>query len=484
MPRADAAAASLNGFDYDLFWHVAWSRANRTLAANADDTLDELRSNACPRIFVYDLPHPFSDWNPDGKDATSEAFGKPLRRVGGTQLCDTSGYAFGAMLHYRLWHSSAYRTKDPSQADLFFVPLLTKPKRLYALGQACAAVRREGVEALEASLPHLNARTAHRHFVVLSKEHVSSSEITSHDANCSLWFYRPRGLLQQALRVAYSEHQPASFRSSAYWPRLSAYPNSSEWEVHGSDFPNLHSMPFPGSIHAMQQEKANASCSTLAPPQVEVSLPKNEGPLQPWDTSKPRKYAVSFVGTTYHGDKPVRSRMQAQCKQMGASRCVFKGFGNGAGLGAKHESDFCLEAGGDTPFRKSLADSIGMGCVPMLFHPMTDHANGLLWSKWKEAARVLVPRDAFLAGRLTIRRLVDTCPPGLLALYKKTISTNARRFQISLIDDPGDAVHMMLTGLTEIAAVAESHHHAHILASCPVCGLRRKADNSLSFALS
>ena len=95
-------------------------------------------------------------------------------------------------------------------------------------------------------------------------------------------------------------------------------------------------------------------------------------------------------------------------------RCAFAGFGRGSALAIKQESDFCLEAGGDSPFRKSLADSIGLGCIPMIFHPMTDHANELLWADWKEGARVLVPRDDYVAGRIELSRLVETAPPPLL----------------------------------------------------------------------
>ena len=49
------------------------------------------------------------------------------------------GYAFAAMVHYRL-SRSAHRTRDPAAADVFFAPILTKPKRHHALLAACAEV--------------------------------------------------------------------------------------------------------------------------------------------------------------------------------------------------------------------------------------------------------------------------------------------------------------------------------------------------------
>ena len=452
---------SVSSFDYDGFWQASWARANLT---SVDVAADESRRAAVPRVFVYDrLRKPFSDWDPSKPTALNEAFGKPLRRIGNAQVSDTSGYAFGAMFHYRLWHSRTYRTTNPAAADLFFVPLLTAPKRAYAMNQSCRAVSRE-IDALEGALPHLTARTARRHVLVLSKEHVGAG---LDNAYCAGWFFRPKGLLAHALRVSYSEIQSPALRSSAYWEDNDPlHPNRSNWEDPLNEYPNLFSVPFPSSIHAIvteppppqQQQRAlrelrHPPKQPLPPYSQLLSSPQSK--LPPWDTSQPRKYAMSFIGTSNHGDVAVRLRLQAQCRQMG-SKCVYAGFGMGKAMGLKMESDLCLEAAGDTPYRKSLADSIGSGCVPMLFHPMTDHANGWLWDSWKDAARVVVPRDDFITGRLKLARLAETMPPPLLALMKATISANARRFQISLSDDDCDSVHMILTGLAEAAAVAET----------------------------
>lgn len=196
-------------------------------------------------------------------------------------------------------------------------------------------------------------------------------------------------------------------------------------DPHG-EFPNTFSVPFPSSVHARDSDT---------------------GPFTrfPWDNGQPRRLSASFVGTT-HGDVHVRHRLQSQCELMG-SRCDFRGFAYGSSLRLKHESDFCLEAAGHTPFRKSLADSVGMGCIPMLFHPMTDNANDLLWADWKEAARVVVPRDKFISGQIDLPCLIDSVPQDLLSLMKQTLSKNARSFQISMHDDDADQVHRILVGL-------------------------------------
>ena len=88
---------------------------------------------------------------------------------------------------------------------------------------------------------------------------------------------------------------------------------------------------------------------------------------------------------------------------------------------------------------------------------MTDNANGWLWDGWKEASRVLVPRDAFLSGDLSIATLIRTIPPPLLARMKQVLARYARRFQVSLEDDvEGDEVHLILTRAVAYAASQES----------------------------
>ena len=69
---------------------------------------------------------------------------------------------------------------------------------------------------------------------------------------------------------------------------------------------------------------------------------------------------------------------------------------------------------------------------------------------------MLVPRDAFLSGNVTLEGLLLTMPPPLLALMKRTVGTYGRRFQISLEDDlQGDEVHMMLKGASDYARSRE-----------------------------
>ena len=486
--------ANQTAFNYDAFWEQLWDRANRV---HVNLAAQSVRRRAMrPRVYVYDLPKPFGDFNVTATSAFGTAFGSLLKQVGGAQLRDTSGYAFAALLHYRLWNSRMYRTDDPSQADLFFVPILTAPKRTFAFRTACEEVGAK-LHRLTPLLPHLNEHTARRHFVVLSKEHSwgddrVSTGIHSKGSKCTGWFQKPTGPWASMIRIAYSHKQPAALvRASQYWTDRVFTREFVDADGH---FPNLYSVPFPGSVHAIPT--ASARHVERSPASVQPwdknrrrryaassmgrgnhsGVAVREKPaasarhvkraptsVLPWDTSRRRRYAASYVGTWNHGDMAVRKKLWGQCKRMGR-RCITMGFAHGSAMTIKGNSDFCLEAGGDTPMRKSLADSIGMGCIPMIFHPITVNANDWLWANWKDAALVNVPRNEFLAGRLNLSRLVETAPPQLVALMKSTLTANAQQFQISLDDDDLDAIHMILTGMQRVLqadgsmALAQAEH--------------------------
>jgi hypothetical protein len=110
-------------------------------------------------------------------------------------------------------------------------------------------------------------------------------------------------------------------------------------------------------------------------------------------------------------------------------------------------STFCLEPQGDSPYRRSFTDSIVLGCIPVLFSRLQDdYTYPWLWGSWREEARVLVPRQAFLSGRLDLNRLLSSAPPELIAHLQRTIAQQARVFQFSEVDDEGDQLHALIVG--------------------------------------
>jgi hypothetical protein len=454
-------------FDYADFWHSAWAEANAS--ASSPNTTLPLRSRP-PRVFYYELANsPFRDDTPrhfanqslatdPHSHLNRHVFGGKTETNSSRYVLYSSGlmYNFAVAMDWRLRQSKVYRTYDPSSADLFFVPIgvgLTKSGLQHDIASACAKLR-DAMVTFHAEphrwLPHLNVHTAHRHFVLWPKEHWSATY-----NNCSDWFYQPSGLFSRFIRLAYSHSQPASLRHTAYWHLPAWYFE----DPNGTDYPHLFSVPFMSSLHAYP-----SSASALASADAETP---HAAELDPWDTTRRRPTAALFVGYANHGDTAVRQRLYDQCR---ALKGVCKAVPPAATLHLKQTSDFCLEPAGDTPYRKSLADSMAMGCIPILFHPMTDNANQWVWDGWRQASRVLVPREPFIRGEIQLGELLRTVPAPLLALMKHVVMTYARRFQLSLDDDiegVGDEMHSILV---RAAAYADAQHpgvnakraHAHV----------------------
>ena len=49
--------------------------------------------------------------------------------------------------------------------------------------------------------------------------------------------------------------------------------------------------------------------------------------------------------------------------------------------------------------------------------------------------------------RMDLLELLGSIPPDLLGLMRETLAEHARRYQYSLRDDPGDAVHALLVAM-------------------------------------
>ena len=78
------------------------------------------------------------------------------------------------------------------------------------------------------------------------------------------------------------------------------------------------------------------------------------------------------------GDWQVREAIRKSCAAVkNASLCDNRLF-NVANLALKQQSIFCLEPAGDTPSRKSIVDSITLGCIPVTFSGKAWDASALL----------------------------------------------------------------------------------------------------------
>ena len=428
--------------------HSTWDPPSR-----APLTSRQLAAMDCPRTFVYQLPTRFSEVDmSDGPRWTSaenidEAFGRVLLpKAPFGELRETNQWSLARIVISKVMRSTRCRTRDAAAADVFIVPVLIAPK--HDSRTWSAACSRFTDAELEAALPHLNEDTASRHLLILSKGHYNG-------LNCSWFANPPRGsLLAKATRVAYSAALDSRGRfkqgtaislrarlaetADGWRPSDGPAPDKTAqqyWEIlHDAKrtYPRLFSVPYPSSCHWTR-----------------ASLPSNKRHRQPAE----RPLRILFIGSTWHGDVPVRELIRKQCTP---PACMYHRVSkvHTKELLAKSNATFCLEPGGDSPFRKSLSDSIALGCIPVLFHSYTDAVAPWMWGDWKHNARVMVPRADFLNGLIKLQPFLAAIPPSRVANMQATLAVHRRKFQFSsesLDNAAGDAVHIMLAAVKSMA---------------------------------
>jgi hypothetical protein len=449
-------------YDYEEFWNHAWklawandaalqaSQASQPTKTNTNFTLE-----SCPKVYIYPLPKSLRDGDRDWETPELEkAFGKPVGLKG--HLRSTYQFNLARILEYRLVTSNYCITHNPQEADLWFVPVLPNPKNLRSWEVACRAI---SAEALQQHLVYLNASTACRHFFVVSKTHMIAEQ-------CLGWWHQPvTPEFRNAQRIAYTQDT------------FDKYPNSSYFYYDRNDtttnYPNLVSLPHPTSLHwstSTSTSRHNGNNGNNA------SLSSSPIIIPPWTQHSQRDILLLYIGRSYHGDVVLRTRVHDTCVAHGnTSMCtsveplattnVRKSHNYIVNL--KHRAVFCLEPGGDDTARKSIWDSLSYGCIPVLFHNLTDRLAPWLWGTWKHQARVLVDRERFLLGDDDdddnddyLYSLLRSIPQRLLDLMQDTIRQQARNIQYSLDDDAEDGIRLLLEGLK---------HHAEQMEERGVC---------------
>ena len=402
-----AAVPEKNGdeFDYAAFWDNAMKVAQKSLQSETTSS-----PTPCPKVYVYDLP-----LNSIDTEKHPRQFGNEVMDLKGSDkmfqgfLRRTNQYAFPSILEHRLRESKLCRTLDPEHADLFYAPVLSAPKGNGGWNSTCQVITGEMVRD---QLPYLNSTNACRHFFAIGKGHTDVTE-------CNGWFSNPIRELKPFSRLAYSNYSfSVDSKGGHHYD-----PEDTTKLTH----PNLYSVPYPSSLHFQS---------------------KREVPHFPEEVRR-RKILMSFIGKDNHGDTGVRQRIHKLCNKYKDNKiCDYKvSFDLSKDPTSKSKALFCLEPAGDTPGRKSLADSITFGCIPVLFSELTDDVAPWFWLDWKDRARVLIPRDDFVAGRIDLKTLLQSMPPELLELMQMTLKEKARRFQYSLDDDQEDGVRVVLDNI-------------------------------------
>jgi hypothetical protein len=410
-------SSSSHSFNYTAFWQDAMEAAFASL--EAEEAAQSAPPAPCPKVYVYqNLPSKLRD-SPKTL-TTSYSFGRRNNKDAKYKgyLYNTNQYALSTILENRLLNSKQCRTKDPNEADLFYATVLTKPKMAKPISKACHGINGKMVRD---ALVHLNETNACRHFFVLGKGHYNAK-------SCDGWYHNPIPELQHAQRLAYSHF---SFHKSK--KRVHSYSHHDKTK---KEYPNLMSAPYP-SLYTLRQRRTLANYH---------SLPRHPREEHSW--------AILEVVITV-----ILKYAKRLCNHV--DDITTNAFVPATRIGDRLSS---LQSP-NRPFAWSLQEILlgenhyrfhYVWMHSSLFFQLTDDVAPWFWQDWKARARVVVPRDEFVAGRIDLKVLLESIPPKLLKLMQSTLKAKARRFQYSVDDDQEDGIRVILDNLHREALEMES----------------------------
>jgi hypothetical protein len=414
---------------------------SRTEASAANLSVSTL---PCPTVYVYLDAAPGDARTVVSTNITSAmAFGVETQHAG---VYDSDPFTLAQLMLYRALHSGHCRwTRDPATADLFIIPSLSGPKTAEEWIDLCENKRLWGaslVEPAEGSgsagyslrfLPYLNADTARRHLFFISKGHYAAS----------------RG----AVACAWIQGDPpaapyfADVQRFAYSHTFTGYKfGKRKWERPGIPQTDgrVVSVPYPASLHWSARHFGGSGSG---------------GRVPPWQNFTGRSTLIHFVAGMHGKQVALRKALFEACRELGEPRCRALATFEPSVLLEKARAVFCLEPEGDSPFRKSVYDSIAMGCIPVLFSHNSDAVSPWHWGPFRADSRVLLSEETFMEAKRSRRNglqpLLDM-PQSRIAAMQATIAAKAQRLQFAVDDMPAgdDAFELLLK-----KALLRAHGH-------------------------
>eukprot|EP00746_Dinoflagellata_sp_MGD_P004298 gnl/MRDRNA2_/MRDRNA2_108288_c0_seq1.p1 gnl/MRDRNA2_/MRDRNA2_108288_c0~~gnl/MRDRNA2_/MRDRNA2_108288_c0_seq1.p1 ORF type:complete len:668 (+),score=154.48 gnl/MRDRNA2_/MRDRNA2_108288_c0_seq1:102-2105(+) len=402
----------------------------RTVAKKQEQ--EKVEAGKCPPVYVYDLPKELGGWKAQ-HHSLHDVFGQDLVGSDGTKSMagafSTPEDSLLRILLYRLRNSKECpQISDPNDAALYLVPLFPE-----ADGPAwiplCNTLKHTDWRR---ALPHLNKATAQRHIFVVPHND-NKGKIP-----CGDWWANPSpALLKNAIHLLVDS--PAG---DIPLP------------------PHMLYVPRPASIHWASEFGADDA---------------------PWKKGKARRSLVSYFGGVHgpEGSRVLRKYLKDQCQKDKSCFMIVKESGQAKKelskqyaaqvLRAKKESVFCLEPPGSTIGRKSIIDSLLMGCIPVLFDSKQDGLYPLHWS-FKKYSRVLLTLDASCTvpfSKLTtaqkedptredncdVMRRLRQIPSSDVSHMQDVIAKYAHKMQYSLRDGiRSDAFEVLFTKIQQLVS--------------------------------
>ena len=389
---------------------------------------------ACPLVYVYNV----SMLQSHQERLQRQAFGPVL--AGGTPgLFDSHQHSIGAVILWRLLMSNRCRTNDPSRAALFAVPLLMKPIRAATPeenGKQYDFLPPNHIESIQPmcdlvssmnlteALPHLTAATASRHLLV------PGGTVTEFHYICSRLNPRFEQRMRDDMRLARI-------------PRLIS-----------------------GVVDPANPEMARASMPLVS--SVHLTGAQVSAGRVPWALREPheRPWLLSYGGSVLGSGEAqaIRKTLVAKCAQYGnttcwllncngdqtSSRCAMAAAGSlRRAFEAKQRSVFCLEPPGYGYERKSMADALTLGCIPVTFTTRIDsHIWPSHWGAWRHKSRVLLDGLKVISGEVDVLAALRNVSQTQVREMQRTIADNAHRIHYALDDSPADAFEVLLDTLS------------------------------------
>lgn len=109
----------------------------------------------------------------------------------------------------------------------------------------------------------------------------------------------------------------------------------------------------------------------------------------------------------------------------------------------KAASVFCIEPEGDSPDRKSIYDSLLLGCIPVVFSRRSFALSPLHWDiRWKPTSAVYIDYGDFMDGRIDVLEYLRQRFEENGAEMQEAIRENAHSLQFSLVGsaDPDSGI--------------------------------------------
>lgn len=384
----------------------------------------------CPRVYIYDLQ---SLW--DYKIPLDYMAEHGRRAIWGNKCGDGSSkinqYSLSIIIIYRLLTSTRCpASKNPVEADLFLIPALPSPK---SARQFCpsGSIDEDNITQL---LTFLNPTTAHKHFFLLGKGHPNFR-------SCGSWWDKPVGLLRHSVRVTYSMPYRTGKTSifSGYGPVDASLYGIEEVADHTSDFmssdvpyPHTFSVPYPATGH-LGGHDANL----------------------PWQNIHiPRPYLMHFSGGL-HGayGVNVRRKIIQDCANTSRWTCIMRSDKINKDIcevfKSKKQARFCLEPSGDSPPRKSMYDSISLGCIPVIFTPYLQLISPWHWGHIYTNCSIYINQQEYLAGRINLVKVLTHIDATNRSIIQQNIAKHGHNTQYSQQDYPDDAFERLLLGVSK-----------------------------------